>query len=155
MTRWLVSQRRGGRGWVSRRGRQGDGLVQLCKAPAEDTPPLPFTEEHCLSVSSPPLFLDLGPFPPPSCSCSPRPQHLQPPKKADALRLDSSYRHPPPHIGDCHSFLSLLTPTSSRGSLLAPFISLDFVVFSFCSYSKILSPSRGLMWSAFLMCSVI
>ena len=56
-------------------------LVQLGKAPADNAPPLPLTEEHSLPVLPPPLFLDLGPYPPTSCCCSARPKHLQSPQR--------------------------------------------------------------------------
>ena len=64
---------------VKKSGKVGD-LVQPGKAPAENAPPLPLTEEHCLPVLPPPLLLDLSPSPPPSSCCSTRPKHLKPPQ---------------------------------------------------------------------------
>ena len=64
---------------------EGGHLVQFGKALADNTPPLPLTEEHSLPVLPPPLFLYLGPSSPTSCSCSAWPKHLQPPQQADNL----------------------------------------------------------------------
>ena len=54
----------------------GRELVQLGKPPAQDASPLPLTEQHGLPVSSPPLFLDLGPLPPACSCCTARTKHL-------------------------------------------------------------------------------
>ena len=47
---------------------KGRELVQLGRPHAKDASFLPLTEQHCLSVSPPAVFLDLSSLPP-ACSC--------------------------------------------------------------------------------------
>ena len=106
-------------------------LVQPGKAPAENAPPLPLTEEHCLPVLPPLLFLDLGPSPLTSCCCSAGPKHLQSPQQAEALPLNS-----------CYFYLSIIKVLLTKGPRIYTFHTWK-LIFLWQSITLILFDSRN------------